>query len=267
MGKDIYTADFSRLESARVILRCGLTPTDFMHLRGDFDAYCGEASACAASFFVRSSEAESVEDLTAKAYDLVTERLYKNLVRILLTTECDPLAKKPFDSQMDTLIDYAWQLARTGSRRVRGFLPQIFETRAKLVGVGAPTHIFLPRVAKMLRTQAVLPDHAAVANAVGAVTGRVIAIAEVEIRPVTGDNYGDALVVAQDTRQVFSSRAKALSFARKEGRRIVREKALDQGAADELEIREERVRNEAPMGYGTIWLGDTLRFTASGSIM
>ena len=267
MGKDIYTADFSRLESARVILRCGLTPTDFMHLRGDFDAYCGEASACAAAFFVRSSEAESVEDLTSKAYDLVTERLYKNLVRILLTTECDPLAKKPFDGQMEALIDYAWQLARTGSRRVRGFLPQIFETRAKLVGVGAPTHIFLPRVAKMLRTQAVLPDHAAVANAVGAVTGRVIAIAEVEIRPVTGDNYGDALVVAQDTRQVFSSRAKALSFARKEGRRIVREKALDQGAADELEIREERVRNEAPMGYGTIWLGDTLRFTASGTIM
>ena len=94
-----------------------------------------------------------------------------------------------------------------------------------------------------------------------------IGIAEVEIRPVTGDNYGDALVVAQDTRQVFSSRAKALSFARKEGRRIVREKALAQGAADELEIREERVRNEAPMGYGTIWLGDTLRFTASDTIM
>ena len=266
MGKDIYTADFSRLESARVILRCGLTPTDFMHLQGDYDAYCAEASSCAASFFVRSSEAESVEALASKAYDLVTERLYKNIVRILLTTECDPLAKNPFDSQMEALIDYAWQLARAGSRRSRGFLPQIFEPRAKLVGVGAPTHIFLPRVAKMLRTQAVLPEHAAVANAVGAVTGRVIAIAEVEVRPVTGDNYGDALVVAQDTRQVFSSRTKALSFARREGRRIVREKALAQGASDQLEIREERVRNEAPMGYGTIWLGDTLRFTASGSI-
>ena len=266
MGKDIYTADFSRLESARVLLRCGLTPTDFMHLRGDYSAYCAEASSCAASFFVRSSEAGSVEDLTAKAYDLVTERLYKNIVRILLTTECDPLARAPFDGQMDSLIDYSWQLARTGSRRSRGFLPRIFETRAKLVGVGAPTHIFLPRVAKMLRTQAVLPEHAAVANAVGAVTGRVIAIAEVEVRPVTGDNYGDALVVAQDTRQVFSSRTKALSFARREGRRLVREKALAQGASDRLEIREERVRNEAPMGYGTIWLGDTLRFTASGSI-
>ena len=319
MEKDIYTADFSRLESARVILRCGLTPTDFMHLRGDFDAYCGEASRLAASFFVRSSEAESVDSLTDTAYDLVTERLYKNIVRILLTTECDPLAKAPFDGQMEALIDYAWQLARnthrdvnsgrredialgsggsidnrsdtalnsggsidsrsrqdsrslrkssrSPSRSLHSFLPRIFETRAKLVGVGAPTHIFLPRVAKMLRTQALLPDHAAVANAVGAITGRVIAIAEVEVRPVTGDDYGDALVVAQDTRQVFSSRAKALSFARKEGRRIVREKALAQGAADDgLEIREERMRNEAPMGYGMIWLGDTLRFTASGKL-
>ena len=106
----------------------------------------------------------------------------------------------------------------------------------------------------MLRTQAVLPEHAAVANAVGAVTGRVIAIAEVEVRPVTGDNYGDALVVAQDTRQVFSSRTK-VSPLPAGSRRLVREKALAQGASDRLEIREERVRNEAPMGYGTIWLG------------
>ena len=71
MEKDIYTADFSRLESARVILRCGLTPTDFMHIRGDFNAYSTEASRLAAAFFVRSSEAETLEDLAQKAYDLL----------------------------------------------------------------------------------------------------------------------------------------------------------------------------------------------------
>ena len=32
-------------------------------------------------------------------------------------------------------------------------------------------------------------------------------------------------------------------------------------------IREEVIRNDAPMGYGMIWLGDTLRFTASGSTL
>lgn len=265
MEKDIYTADFSRLESARVILRCGLTPTDFMHIRGDFTAFSTEASLHAAAFFVRSSEADTVEDLAQKSYDLVTERLYKNLIRILLTTECTPLSKKPFDKQMDELINFAWQLAGSGNSRKKGFLPRIFETRAKLVGVGAPTHIFLPRVAKMLRTQAILPQHASVANAVGAITGQVTAVTEVSLSPVTGDDYGNVIVVSRDHRRTFSSRTKALSFARKEGRRIAADQAQKQGARGILTIQEEHIRNDAPMGYGVIWLGDTLRFTASGS--
>ncbi len=267
MGKDIYTADFSRLESARVILRCGLTPTDFMHIRGDFNAFSTEASRHAASFFVRSCEAESIEALAQKAYDLVTERLYKNIVRILLITECGPLSKAPFDGQMKDLIDHAWKLACKGRRSSSCFLPGIFETHAKLVGVGAPTHIFLPRVAKMLRTKAVLPQHAAVANAVGAITGQVTSVEEVNLTPVAGDDYGRVLVVTHDSRRTFSSRARALTFAKKEGRRVAEAKARAQGARGEIEIREEILRNESTMGYGTIWLGDTLRFTASGSIL
>lgn len=267
MEKDIYTADFSRLESARVILRCGLTPTDFMHIRGDFNAYSTEASLHAASFFVRSSEAESIEALAQKAYDLVTERLYKNIVRILLVTECAPLSKAPFDGQMNDLIDHAWKLACKGRRSSSCFLPGIFETHAKLVGVGAPTHIFLPRVAKMLRTKAVLPQHAAVANAVGAITGQVTSVTEVNLTAVAGDDYGRVLVVTPDSRRTFSSRARALAFAKKEGRRVAEARARAQGARGEIEIREELLRNESAMGYGTIWLGDTLRFTASGSIL
>lgn len=267
MGKDIYTVDFGRLESARVILRCGLTPTDFMHIRGDFSAFSGEASRHAAAFFVRSCDTENVEELAKKAYDLVTERLYKNIVRILLTTECKVLSKNAFDTQMNELIDYAWQLAGSEDLQHSSFLPHIFETQARLVGVGAPTHIFLPRVAKMLRAQAVLPEHAAVANAVGAITGQVIAVTEVSLSPVTGDDYGDVLVLSKETRRCFDSREKALAFAKEEGRRIAAQKARAQGARGEVEIREELFRNEAPMGCGMIWLGDTLRFTASGSTL
>jgi hypothetical protein len=56
-----------------------------------------------------------------------------------------------------------------------------------------------------------------------------------------------------------------VAFARKEGRRIAEARARKQGARGKIEIREEILRNESTMGYGTIWLGDTLRFTASGS--
>lgn len=266
MGEDVYTADFSKLESSRIILRCGLTPTDFMHLKGDFNGYCTEASLYAARFFTRSSQAETVEDLTVKAYDLVTERLYKNLVRVLLTTECPSLSHTPFDEQMNELIDYAYRQASSKRRRT-DFFPRIFETRAGLIGVGAPTHIFLPRVAAMLHTQAVLPDHASVANAVGAISGQVIAVTEVTLHPLAGEQYGSAAVISRDSRRTFPSRSKALAYARKEGKRIAAEQARKQGARGPLTIREELIRSDAGTGYGRIWLGDTLRFTASGSAL
>ena len=91
-GKGHLHSGFSRLESARVLLRRGLTPTDL--------CTCGAITAPIAlklppAPLLSSSGAPKPdlwEDLTAKAYDLVIERLYKNIVRILLTTECDPRA-------------------------------------------------------------------------------------------------------------------------------------------------------------------------------
>ena len=94
---------------------------------------------------------------------------------------------------------------------------------------------------------------------------RVTALTEVAITPVAGDDYGSVVVTTQDNRKQFRSRTRAAAWARKEGRRIVREKALAQGARGEIEITEQTRRQESTMGYGTIWLGDTLRFTATGN--
>ncbi len=56
-----------------------------------------------------------------------------------------------------------------------------FETKGVLIGVGAPTHIFLPRVAEALGSQCILPEHAEVANALGAVLADVRAKVEIEV--------------------------------------------------------------------------------------
>ena len=55
VGTDIYhTARFDRIESEGIILRSGLTPTDFMHIKGDFSVYDTEAAVLAARFLMRS---------------------------------------------------------------------------------------------------------------------------------------------------------------------------------------------------------------------
>jgi hypothetical protein len=58
-----------------------------------------------------------------------------------------------------------------------------------LVDVGAPKHLFLPVVAQRLGTKVLIPDHAEVANALGAIVGKASAVAQIEInyRAVTDD--------------------------------------------------------------------------------
>ena len=52
-----------------------------------------------------------------------------------------------------------------------------------MIGIGAPTHVFLPDVAKALGTNCIIPEHAEVANALGAVIADISAKAQVEIVP------------------------------------------------------------------------------------
>ena len=52
VGTDVYRLSSERLESEGIVMRCGLTPTDIMHLTGDFDRYDREASELAAKYFI-----------------------------------------------------------------------------------------------------------------------------------------------------------------------------------------------------------------------
>lgn len=48
-----------------------------------------------------------------------------------------------------------------------------FQSDAVLVGVGAPIHVFLPEVARLLGTTCFVPQEAGVTNALGAVIGDI----------------------------------------------------------------------------------------------
>ena len=47
------------------------------------------------------------------------------------------------------------------------------ELKRPVVGIGAPIHYFLPKIAKILNVETLLPEHADVANAIGAITSNV----------------------------------------------------------------------------------------------
>ena len=74
-------------------MRCGLTPTDIMHLTGDFGAWNREAAFYGAAIMANQLDM-SLEELSCGVYEEIKEKLYLSIVKLLLEKEDGYLLKK-----------------------------------------------------------------------------------------------------------------------------------------------------------------------------
>ncbi len=181
-GVDLYSIDTQSLEDEGIIIRFGLTPTDFMHLKGDYNEFVTEASALATEYVLKENNIECTDEafmtLADEAYNIVEERMYANLVRIMLEQDYPRELSAGLGDKLDFIIKQSWKNYKSGNP---GLNKPAFNTDVLLIGMGAPTHIFLPEVAKALGTRCVLPDNAEIGNAIGAVMAELIVKGRVEI--------------------------------------------------------------------------------------
>lgn len=226
IGKDVYgLRSFGRLEKEGIIMRSGLTPTDIMHLKGDFNRYNKEASQLGARYLAMCTGMDASE-VCDSAYYLIRKKLYMNLARILLKFE-NPFYEKFEDQKLfQQLLEDSYEAAASNKE---SFGKLKLTTDAVLVGIGAPIHIFLEDVAKMFGTTAIIPPNAPVANALGAVLGNVNVTCPIEIKPLYD---GGGLTEFQ----VFTPEA-TLSFTEYEPAREAAIKAALEGAAKKIQER------------------------------
>ena len=86
-----------------------------------------------------------------------------------------------------------------------------FTLHQPIIGIGAPVHHFLPRAASLLGAEVVLPEHANVANAIGAVVGSIMQTVRVLITPQDG---GEVFRVhCEDGVHDFAGLEEAAAFA------------------------------------------------------
>jgi N-methylhydantoinase A/oxoprolinase/acetone carboxylase beta subunit len=85
------------------------------------------------------------------------------------------------------------------------------DLKRPVVGIGAPIHFFLPRAAKALGTEAVLPENADVANAIGAITSNVVVKRQLRIIP---NEEGGFLIEGLAGARHFKKFEDADAFAR-----------------------------------------------------
>ena len=268
---NVYHLDSERLEREGVVMRCGLTPTDIMHIRGDFTRFDAEASRLAARCFLRAlpdmeDSPEGMAALGERVYGLVERRLFENIARVFVESTYPDICKGGLDGQMKALIAQKW--ARRGEPEEDGFFSMKLDAGATLVGIGAPIHLFLPEVAKALGARCIIPEHSAVANAVGAVAADVSATARVEIRSGFGPDGRFAFTVhAADRVARFGEYEEAVAAAGEIAKALATEEARRRGAPGELRVEVTVDPHRGTDRYGTaVDLGTTVSASAGGRL-
>lgn len=209
----------TRLEEKFLIQRWGLTLTDLLHITGQFvkwDAdlarvYCGLVS------FLSKRE---MDDLVPYLLKMGTRLLTLELLKRQLDDETDPRALDTCPV-CQTLLDNLLS-GGTDSYQVNITL------KRPIIGIGAPIQFFLPQAAKALGAEAILPQDADVANAIGAITSHVMV--QKQMRIIPGDQ-GEFIVEGIAGTRHFKAFEAADAFARKTLTQMVRDLALAAGTS------------------------------------
>ena len=212
---DRHIRTTERLEAEGVLMRFGFTPTDAMHLAGDFDRYDREAALLAARIMngaLGAGDDPEGKRLATRVYRLVEKKLYANLVRILIRNRYPKTSDAVDGGAFDEAIEADWLRAVSGADDPLFDLR--FSTKATLVGVGAPSRLFVPAVARLLDAECAVPDSSEVANAVGAASATISARASATVVP-RYDAFGIVgyIVHTPDGRRHAAREDEAVSLA------------------------------------------------------
>jgi N-methylhydantoinase A/oxoprolinase/acetone carboxylase beta subunit len=240
------------LETRQVVLRSAFTPTDALHAVGRLDLWDVRASRLGAKMLARQSGL-TLEVLCDRVIEGVSDRVSLALVTKILSDE-------------GTVPDWerepsaAGLLGRALGNHHESDLGCEMRLRQPLVAIGAPVEAYMPRTARQFNTELVIPPHAEVANAVGAVTGSVVQQVRVTIQPLDGNAF--RLHMPDGVRD-FSSLDEAARYA--EEKMVARAETLARDAgAHHIEVRVERVDKTAPVRGDRLYLGTEMTFTAVG---
>ncbi len=212
-----------------IIGRSALTPTDLLHVTGEFSPWNKEAAQLGTQLMAGCLGLKERAFIDA-VKDHMAERIIREVISYLTG---QTLESAPFYVTPDDLGLWLFQENLTGEDPYVG---AEISLKMPLVGIGAPATIFLPPVAEALHTEFIAPPHFEVANAVGAVAGNVITEEEVWVYPqVKNTRTVGYFVQSLKDRKRFSNRSAALDYARK----YTRENALRE--AERIGIRQPQV--------------------------
>ena len=255
-----------RLVDRGLATLAAFTPSDAMHVLGRQSDWNAEAAALGAAVLAIDERnararpsADTPEGLSQRTYEHVIRAATRIVLEAALAHDPGLEARHGRWGPLGTLIEDL-----VAGRAFSGLIRTQWQLSVPLIAIGAPVSAYYEEVARRLGARLVIPEHAAVCNAVGAVAGVVSESREVLVNqpsfqvfrvhdPSGIRDYNDAHAAIAEATRV--SRQLALAAARRAG------------AADphvETSVTERR----AAAGSGLDYLAEaTVRSRATGRPM
>ncbi len=217
-------AALARLVSRGLALVSGFTPTDAQHVLGRQSNGEPSAAGKAAELFARKRDgrgkaiADSAQDISAR----VIIQLERRSAELVLETA---FAESGLEGPQ-TVAHATIQSALDGNHGVARLNVSLDRP---VIGLGASAGLIYPQVGTLLSTDAIIPPHADVANAVGAVVGEVRVTVTAGIEAPSEDRF---CVTAGGIVRDFGHEKDAIAFARAQSESQALARAEEAGAED-----------------------------------
>jgi N-methylhydantoinase A/oxoprolinase/acetone carboxylase beta subunit len=153
-----------RLIQKRLVQAIGFTPTDALHVLGEYDAWNAEASRIGANTLGRLTFLEK-----SKFSKAVKSKFAHNMALYIMAY----LLRKVDKEEIETII-----------ANQKEFFSH-FKVDVPVILLGGPVSAYVNEVNELLDADIILPEHAEVGNAVGALVGKGIKRVEILIRTVS----------------------------------------------------------------------------------
>ncbi len=185
----------------RLVQAIGFTPTDVLHVLGEYTQWNAGASIVAAEVIAKLnyvSKYHLCEDLKT--------RFAENMARDLMYFLLPGIPREAVE------------------RIVKGDFRTKFMVEMPVVLLGGPVSAYQEKMENFINADIVVPEYANVGNAAGALFGKGIKRVEILIRPVSLTNPDeDFLVFSPGGREVLKTYTEALEYAEDQGRSMVLE--------------------------------------------
>ncbi|WP_417817989.1 hydantoinase/oxoprolinase N-terminal domain-containing protein [Tritonibacter scottomollicae] len=249
----------NRLVDRGLVQIAGITPSDASHVLNRVSAWDRDAAEKALTIFARrrigsgDTLAEDAKALAQMIVDQLTEQTALTLLESVFCEEQASFGGNPKDLARHILL-------QRGLAGHRGVLALDARVNVDVIGLGASAPSYYPAVGDRLRCRMILPEHAGVANAIGAVVGR---ISQRRSGTVTSPSEGKFRVHFDTGPRDFTASAEALEALEKYLRADAVAAAEAAGAGD-IHVHVSRDIRTAEVEARSIFVEALLTVQASG---